>query len=58
MDTRCYRIHEFICMKIARTDASIATVFFIAITIGKSCFKSIKAIIGTYVVTPFKIING
>ena len=31
---------------------------FIAITIGKPCFKSIKAIIGAYVVMPFKIING
>ena len=30
---------------------------FIAITIGKPCFKSIKAIIGAHVVTPFKIIN-
>ena len=29
---------------------------FIAITIGKPCFKSIKAIIGAYVVTPFKIL--
>ena len=29
---------------------------FIAITHGKPCFKSIKAIIGAYVVTPFKII--
>ena len=29
----------------------------IAIIIGKPCFKSIKAIIGAYVVTPFKIIN-
>ena len=31
---------------------------FIASTIGKPSFKSIKAIIGAYVVTPFKIING
>ena len=30
----------------------------IANTIGKPCFKSIKAIIGAYVVMPFKIING
>ena len=29
----------------------------IASIIGKPCFKSIKAIIGAYVVTPFKIIN-
>ena len=31
---------------------------FIAITIGKPCFKSIKTIISAYVVMPFKIING
>ena len=31
---------------------------FIAITIGKPCLKSNEAIIGAYVVTPFKIING
>ena len=30
---------------------------FIAIKIGKSCFKSLKATTGAYVVMPFTIIN-
>ena len=31
---------------------------FIAITIGKPRFKSLKAVTGAYVLMPFKIING
>ena len=33
-------------------------IIFIAITIGKPCFKSIKAILGAYVVTPFKMYSN